>query len=73
MMSMSEAIGRLRAFEESMKGRRNKRTEKTGEQLMLARAQWESLAGKENKIGESSSRGMKKSGWRGGGRGRGRW
>lgn len=72
MMSLSEAIRRLRVYEESIKGRRTERGEKEKEQLMLTRAQWESLAIKEKKIGKGSNRGTKKHGWRGGGRGRSR-
>ncbi|KAJ0982161.1 hypothetical protein J5N97_010416 [Dioscorea zingiberensis] len=67
-MPVTEAIGRLRAFEESLKGRRHHKEE--GEQLMLTRSQWESLSMKDKKEGSSS--GMKKGGGRGGGRGRGR-
>ncbi|KAJ4794621.1 hypothetical protein LUZ62_045867 [Rhynchospora pubera] len=46
-MSVTEAIGRLRVFEESLKGRR--KFEEEEEQLLLTRAQWEALALKEKK------------------------
>ncbi|KAJ4749711.1 hypothetical protein LUZ62_084116, partial [Rhynchospora pubera] len=46
-MSVTEAIGRLRVFEESLKGRH--KFEKEEEQLLLTRAQWEALALKEKK------------------------
>lgn len=45
-MSVAEAIGRLRVYEESLKGRRR---EQEGEHLLLTRAQWESLSLKEKK------------------------
>ncbi len=50
-MSVAEAIGRLRAFEESLKGRRR---EPEVEYLLLTRAQWENLYIKEKK-GEDGS------------------
>ncbi|KAJ4748509.1 hypothetical protein LUZ62_082914 [Rhynchospora pubera] len=46
-MSVTEAIGRLRVFEESLKGRC--KFEEEEEQLLLTRAQWEALALKEKK------------------------
>ncbi|KAF0934678.1 hypothetical protein E2562_026426 [Oryza meyeriana var. granulata] len=45
-MSVAEAIGRLRTFEESSKGWR---CSNDGENLLLTRAQWESLSLKEKK------------------------
>ena len=42
-MSLSEALGRLRAFDESLKGRRH-RKEEEGEQLLLSHSQWEAMS-----------------------------
>ncbi|KAF0891584.1 hypothetical protein E2562_010575 [Oryza meyeriana var. granulata] len=64
-MSVTETIGCLRAFEESLKGRRDK----NGEPLLLVaqaeprltRAEWEAKVAEEKRSGEgSSSRGEKK-------------
>ena len=60
VMSVTETIGRLRAFEESSKGRRRDRE---GEQQLLAacaeprltRAEWEALVAEEKLRGEGSS------------------
>lgn len=69
-MPVTEAIGRLRAFEETLKGRRHHKDE--GGQLMLTRAKWEALSVKDKKGGEGSDSGVKKGGGRGSGRGHGR-
>jgi hypothetical protein len=66
-MSVAEAIGRLRAFEESLKGRRR---EPEGEHLLLTRAQWESLSLKEKKNDNRGGRHGKAGSGRTGGRGR---
>ncbi|KAF0899348.1 hypothetical protein E2562_018242 [Oryza meyeriana var. granulata] len=65
-MSVAEVIGCLRAYEESLKGRRR---EQEGEHLLLTRVQWESLSLKEKKSNEPSS-GVKKNHNRGGGHGK---
>jgi gag-polypeptide of LTR copia-type/GAG-pre-integrase domain/Zinc knuckle len=54
-MSITEAIERLRVFEESLKGWRHHKEEE--EQVMLTRAQWEALSIKEKKGNEGSGRG----------------
>ncbi|KAJ4783327.1 hypothetical protein LUZ62_034573 [Rhynchospora pubera] len=51
-MSVAEAVGRLRVFEESLRGRQQHKEE--DETLMLTRTQWEALALKERKDGEGS-------------------
>ncbi|KAJ4740894.1 Transposon Ty1-H Gag-Pol polyprotein [Rhynchospora pubera] len=53
-MSVTEAVGRLRVFEESLKGRRQHKEEE--EHVLLTRAQWEALS-KEKKGAESSGGG----------------
>lgn len=64
-MSVAEAIGRLRAFEENESGRRQDRCN-DGEKLMLvSRAQLEALVQEEKKKGEGSSNGGKNSDGRG--------
>jgi Protein of unknown function (DUF3179) len=45
-MTIAEAVGRLRVFEEGLKGRQQHREEEE-EKLMLTRAQWEALTLKE--------------------------
>ncbi|KAK9107661.1 hypothetical protein Syun_023672 [Stephania yunnanensis] len=50
MMSVAEAVGRLRVFEESLKGRQQHKEE--DEKLMLTRSQWEALTLKERRSGE---------------------
>jgi hypothetical protein len=65
VVSVTETIGRLRAFEESSKGRRRDRE---GEQQLLAacaeprltRAEWEALVAEEKLRGEGSSSSDKK-------------
>jgi gag-polypeptide of LTR copia-type/Zinc knuckle len=52
VMSVAEAVGRLRVFEESLKGRQQHK--EYGEKLMLTRSQWEALSLKEKKNGEGS-------------------
>lgn len=69
-MSISEAIGRLKAFEESLKRRRH-RKEEEGEQLMLSRAQWEALSIKEKEGGQDSNSDTTNRSGRGGQSGRG--
>jgi Zinc knuckle len=54
-MSIIEAIGRLRVFEERLKGRRHHKEEE--EQVMLTRAQWEALSIKGKKGNEGSGNG----------------
>ncbi|KAB5521596.1 hypothetical protein DKX38_025915 [Salix brachista] len=68
-MSVSEAIGRLRTFEEGLKGRSH--TESTGEQLLFTQAEWEAKysKGKKDEGSGSTKRGGRH--WRGHGRGRG--
>lgn len=66
-ISLSEAIGKLRVFEENMKGRHAEKGEE--EQLMLTRAQWESIAVKDKKNADGAARNTKRGGWRGSGRG----
>ncbi|KAF0910641.1 hypothetical protein E2562_004637 [Oryza meyeriana var. granulata] len=69
-MSVTETIGRLRAFEESSKGRR---CAKGGEpQLLVAeteprltRAEWEAIVAKEKKGGEGSGNNGEKKKYRG--------
>ncbi|XBI14374.1 hypothetical protein VPH35_140971 [Triticum aestivum] len=69
-MSVAEAIGRLRAFEENESGRRQDRSD-DGEKLMLvSRAELEALIQKEKKKGEGSSSSGKDGDGCGGGRGR---
>lgn len=72
-MTFTEATGRLRAFEESLKGRHSEKIENRGDQLMLTRSQWESLVGEEKKAGENwkedNWRGEGHGDWQGGGRG----
>jgi Zinc knuckle len=67
-MSVSEAIGRLRTFEEGIKGRSH--TKGTGEQLLLSQAEWETKFSKGKR--EESSGSAKRGGRHGRGRGRGR-
>jgi gag-polypeptide of LTR copia-type/Zinc knuckle len=55
IMSITEAIGRLRVFEENLKGRRDRKEEE--EQVLLTRAQWEALSIKEHKGSEGSGNG----------------
>jgi gag-polypeptide of LTR copia-type len=52
VMSVAEAVGRLRVFEESLKGRQPHKED--SEQLILTRSQWEALSLKEKKTGEGS-------------------
>lgn len=52
-MTVAEAIGRLRVFEESLKGRKQHK-EAEEEKLLLTRAQWEALNLKEKTGGENS-------------------
>ncbi|CAN6164054.1 unnamed protein product [Urochloa humidicola] len=69
-MSVTETIGRLRAFEESSKGRRG---DKEVEQQLLAacaeprltRAEWEAMVAEEKRSGESSGSGGDKKKYRG--------
>ncbi|CAN6176107.1 unnamed protein product [Urochloa humidicola] len=69
-MSVTETIGRLRAFEESSKGRRG---DKEGEQQLLSacaeprmtRAEWEAMVAEEKRSGESSGSGGDKKKYRG--------
>jgi gag-polypeptide of LTR copia-type/Domain of unknown function (DUF4219) len=69
-MSVAEAIGRLRVFEESLKGRKQHREEdgklmltrsqweaNEGKELLLTRSQWEALTLKEKNTDESDSKG----------------
>lgn len=49
-MSLSEAIGRLRAYEENLNGRCYEKAEKGKEQLMLTRGQWESMGQKKREV-----------------------
>jgi gag-polypeptide of LTR copia-type len=51
-MSVAEAVGRLKVFEEGLKGRQQYKEE--GEQLLLTRSQWEALSLKVKKKGEGS-------------------
>ncbi|RVW63781.1 Retrovirus-related Pol polyprotein from transposon TNT 1-94 [Vitis vinifera] len=67
-MSVSEAIDRLRTFEEGLKGRVH--TKGDGEQLLLAQAEWEARCSKGKKVEGFSS--TKRGGRHGRGRGRGR-
>ena len=46
-MLVMEAVGRLRTYEESLKGRRR---DKEGEHLLLSRAEWEAKAAKEEQL-----------------------
>lgn len=64
-MSVMEAIGRLRVYEESLKGRRCDKEE--GEHLLLTRAEWEARAAEEKRSGKDSDSGT--NGGRGDGRG----
>ena len=66
-MSVSEAIGRLRTFEEGLKGRVH--TKGGGEQLLLAQAEWKARCSKGKKDEGFSS--TKRGGRHGRGRGRG--
>ncbi|KAL6607829.1 hypothetical protein ACP70R_040892 [Stipagrostis hirtigluma subsp. patula] len=62
-MSVPETIGRLRAFEESSKGRRR---DKDGEpQLLLTREEWEAQAAEEKKNNVGSGNGVDKKKYRG--------
>ncbi|KAL6638933.1 hypothetical protein ACP70R_023569 [Stipagrostis hirtigluma subsp. patula] len=62
-MSVPETIGRLRAFEESSKGRRR---DKEGEpQLLLTREEWEAQAAEEKKNNVGSGNGVDKKKYRG--------
>ncbi|WJZ97479.1 hypothetical protein VitviT2T_016081 [Vitis vinifera] len=67
-MSVSEAIGHLRTFEEGLKGRVH--TKGGGEQLLLAQAEWEARCSKGKKDEGFSS--TKRRGRHGRGHGRGR-
>ncbi|KAE8689063.1 hypothetical protein F3Y22_tig00110944pilonHSYRG00016 [Hibiscus syriacus] len=68
MMSVSEAIGRLRTFEEGLKGRMHSKS--SGEQLLLTQAEWEARIPKAKRDEGSCSN--KRGGRHGRGRGRGR-
>jgi transposase InsO family protein len=63
-MTVAEAIGRLRVFEESLNGRRQYKEAEEEEKLLLTRAQWEVLHLKEksgeNSEGQGSSQKQKK-------------
>jgi gag-polypeptide of LTR copia-type len=50
-MTVAEVIGRLRVFEEGLKGRQQHQEEED-EKLLLTRAQWEALTLKDKKVGE---------------------
>lgn len=50
-MTVAEAVGRLRVFEEGLKGR-HQHQEEEDEKLLLTRAQWEALTLKDKKVGE---------------------
>ena len=67
-MSVSEAIGRLRTFEEGLKGRRHSKG--SGEQLLFTQAEWEARIPKAKRDEGSSSN--NRGGRHGRGRGRGR-
>jgi gag-polypeptide of LTR copia-type len=67
-MSVSEAIGRLRTFEEGLKGRLHSKGSE--EQLLLTQAEWEARCTKGKK--DDSSRSAKRGGRHIRGRGRGR-
>jgi gag-polypeptide of LTR copia-type len=56
-MSVTEAIGRLRVFEKSLKGRQHYKEEEEEEKVMFTRAQWEALSIKERKGSEGSGSG----------------
>ncbi|CAO2149022.1 unnamed protein product [Urochloa humidicola] len=69
-MSVTETIGRLRAFEESSKGRRGDK--EVEQQLLtacaeprLTRAEWEAMVAEEKRSGESSGSGGDKKKYRG--------
>jgi gag-polypeptide of LTR copia-type/Domain of unknown function (DUF4219)/Zinc knuckle len=51
-MTVAEAVGRLRVFEEGLRGRQQTKEEGEGEKLLLTRSQWEALSLKERKNGE---------------------
>ena len=68
-MSVSEAIGRLRTFEEGLKGRVH--TKGGGEQLLLAQAEWEARCSKGKKYEGFSSTKRGRRHRRGRGRARG--
>lgn len=59
-MSIAKAVGRLRVFEEGLKGRQQHKEEEE-EKLMLTRAQWEALTLKEKGNGEVSNSKQKNS------------
>jgi gag-polypeptide of LTR copia-type/Zinc knuckle len=69
VMSVADAVGRLRVFEESLKGRQQHKEEDEklmltrsqweaheDEKLLLTRSQWEALELKERRCGEGSNR-----------------
>ncbi|KAG6780314.1 hypothetical protein POTOM_013168 [Populus tomentosa] len=68
-MSVSEAIGRLRTFEEGLKGRSH--TESTGEQLLFTQAEKEARTPKAKKYESFSNNKRGGRHWRGHGSGRG--
>ncbi|KAE8723501.1 hypothetical protein F3Y22_tig00012370pilonHSYRG00100 [Hibiscus syriacus] len=77
MMSVSEAISRLRTFKEGLKGRLHSKS--SGEQLLLTQAEWEARIPKvkrdegscNNKRGRRQGRGRGRGRGNGGGRGNG--